>query len=81
MDRAEVGGAVFLALYIATMAFALALRNRGFTEIGSGGVRVQDLASVSEGVASDDASMEVLTDLIEEVDDLWAWRERSQGDN
>jgi hypothetical protein len=76
--RVEVGAVVFLGLYLATMAFALALQNRGFTEIGSSGVRAQDLATAVERVASEDASMELLTDLIEEVDDLRAWRERSE---
>ena len=37
--RVEVGAAVFIALYLATMAFVLALHNRGFTEIGTSGVR------------------------------------------
>jgi hypothetical protein len=76
--RVEVGAAVFLGLYIATMALALALQNRAFTEIGTGGVRAQDLATASERVASDDAAMEVLMDLSKEVNDLQAWRERSQ---
>jgi hypothetical protein len=56
--RVEVGAAVFFGLYVAPMAFALALQNRGFTEIGSGGIRAQDLATASESVASEDASME-----------------------
>jgi hypothetical protein len=34
--RVEVGGAVFLGLYIATIALSLALHNRGFTEFGAG---------------------------------------------
>jgi hypothetical protein len=34
--RVEVGGAVFIGLYVATMALSLALHNRGFTEFGSG---------------------------------------------
>jgi hypothetical protein len=48
--RVEVGAAVFLGLYIAMMAFALALQNRAFTDIGTGGVRARDLATVSERV-------------------------------
>jgi hypothetical protein len=68
--RVEVGAAVFLGLYIATMAFALALRNRGFTEIGSSGFKAQDLAAVSEDAVSGDVSMELLAELREEVDDL-----------
>src|ERR1700758_643205 len=43
--RLEVGGALFVGLYIAAMALALALQNRGFTEIGNGGIRAQDMAA------------------------------------
>src|ERR1700742_3338156 len=46
--RVEVGGAVFVGLYVATIALALALRNRGFTVFGSGGVRAQSLAQDSD---------------------------------
>jgi hypothetical protein len=35
--RLEVGGAIFVGLYVITMAFVLALQNRAFTEIGTGG--------------------------------------------
>lgn len=77
--RVEVGGAVFLGLYVGTMAFALALRNRGFTEIGSGGIRAQDLAAASDEVAAEvDASSELLTDLIDEIDELRAMRKEGQ---
>lgn len=75
--RVEVGAAVFLGFYLATLAFALSLQNRGFTEIGTGGVRAQDLATTSERVVADDALMEVLADLAKEVNDLQVWRERS----
>ena len=44
--RAEVGAAVFFALYLATMALVLAMHNRAFTELGTGGVRASDLASL-----------------------------------
>jgi hypothetical protein len=76
--RVEVGAAVFFGLYVATMAFALALQNRGFTEIGSGGIRAQDLAAVSENVVAQDVSMELLTGLVEEIDALRAQREGRQ---
>jgi hypothetical protein len=68
--RIEVGAAVSFALYVAGMAFALALRNRGFTEIGSGGIRARDLEAVSAGAISGEAPMEVLMDLTEEIDRL-----------
>lgn len=77
--RVEVGGTVFLGLYVGTMAFALALRNRGFTEIGSGGIRAQDLAAASDEVAAEvDASSELLTDPIDEIDELRAMRKGGQ---
>jgi hypothetical protein len=76
--RVEVGAAVFFGLYVATMAFALALQNRGFTEIGTGGVRARNLAAVSEDVIAEDVSMELLEEVREEVGDLRSWRERSE---
>jgi len=68
--RVEVGAAVFGSLYVASMAFALSLHKRGFTEIGSGGVRAQDLETVSAGALSEEATMEVLMDLTGEMDRL-----------
>jgi hypothetical protein len=43
--RIEVGAAAFLGLYLISMAFALALNNRGFSEIGMSGLKAQDLAN------------------------------------
>ena len=48
--RVEVGAAVFFGLYLATMAFVLALQNRGFTEIGAGGIRARELAEASQAL-------------------------------
>jgi hypothetical protein len=76
--RVEVGTAVFFGLYIATMTLALALRNRGFTEIGTAGIRARDLAAVSENVVSEDVSMELLEEVMNEVSDLRSWREESE---
>jgi hypothetical protein len=59
--RVEVGGAVFAALYVVALAFALALRNRGFTEIGTAGIRAQDLATVPDLISTQEASMELLS--------------------
>jgi hypothetical protein len=75
--RLEVGGAVFLGLYVAAMALTLALHNRGFTEFGSGGVKARGLPAVSEEAFSGDFAMELLEDMREEVDDLQV---RLQGD-
>lgn len=49
--RLEVGAAIFLGLYLASMTFVLALNNRGFSEIGMRGVKAQDLGRGAEGRA------------------------------
>jgi hypothetical protein len=77
--RVEVGAAVFFGLYLATMAFTLALHNRGFTEIGSGGFKARDLAADSEEANFAAVAMELLAELREEVDDLQL-RRRGDGD-
>jgi len=77
--RVEVGAAVFFGLYVAMMAFALSLQNRGFTEIGSGGIRAQRLAAASgEDSVSEDVSMELITEVMDEVRELRTWREESE---
>ena len=76
--RVEVGGAVFIGLYVATMAFALALRNRGFTEFGRGGVRAESLAEDSDEALFGDYAMELLADLSEEVENLEGRLERAR---
>jgi hypothetical protein len=65
--RLEVGAAVFVGLYLATMAFVLALRNRGFTEIGGGSVRAQDLSAVS---GEEEVFMVAVADLADELQEL-----------
>jgi hypothetical protein len=79
--RVEVGGAVFLGLYVATMALSLALHNRGFTEFGSGGIRARDLAAVLEDTISAEASRELLDDVMHEVRELCVWREEIENVN
>ena len=66
--RVEVGIAVFLGLYVAALAFAIALQNRGFTEIGNSGVRAQDLASVSWEYVDAEVAAELLEDVAEQLD-------------
>lgn len=44
--RLEVGAASFTILYIAAMAFVLALGGRGFTEIGTQGLRATEVVEV-----------------------------------
>ena len=76
--RVEVGTAAFLGLYIAGMAFTLALHNRAFTEIGSAGVKARDLATVSEDAISEAVAAELLEEVMGEVRDLREWRKESQ---
>jgi hypothetical protein len=61
--RFEVGGAIFIGLYLVAMAFVLALQNRGFTEIGTGGIRATGLTSRS--LSADQDSREALRRAIE----------------
>lgn len=63
--RVEVGAAVFFGLYLVTMALVLAMHNRSFTEIGSGGIRAQDLAAASDGLVAESAAMELVEELAE----------------
>lgn len=76
--RVEVGMAVFFGLYLATIALALAVQNRGFTEIGSGGIRARGLTAASEEAAVEREDMDLIIDLADQVRDLQAWRERSE---
>ena len=75
--RMEVGAAVFFGLYAAAMALALALQNRGFTEIGSSGIKARDLSAVSEDVAAENISEELLAELVQQVDTLRLQVQRS----
>jgi hypothetical protein len=51
--RLEVGAALFVGLYLVSMAFVLALRNRGFSEIGTSGVRAHDLGRLPDMLAAE----------------------------
>jgi hypothetical protein len=74
--RVEVGAAVFLGLYLATMALVLAMHNRGFTEMGTGGIRARDLAEL-EGAAVDEFALEG----IEEIREMLVRREEREDVN
>jgi uncharacterized membrane protein len=65
--RVEVGAAVFFGLYLAAMALVLAMHNRAFTELGSGGVRAQDLA-VAEGVYLEETVLELIDEIHDSTD-------------
>lgn len=51
--RLEVGGALFIGLYLVSMAFVLAMRNHGFSEIGTSGVRAHDLGRLPDALAAE----------------------------
>jgi len=71
--RVEVGAAVFFALYLATMALVLAMHNRAFSELGTGGIRAQDLASLRGGDLD-----EFVLESVEEIRELMARREERE---
>jgi hypothetical protein len=64
--RAEVGGAIFICLYLASVAFVLALRNRGFTEIGTAGVKANRLDGLPEAVEELERSLRLLREIVKE---------------
>lgn len=65
--RMEVGGALFSGLYLASMAFVLALRNHAFSEIGTSGVRAHDLGRLSELAVADRRAIDDLAALFAEL--------------
>jgi hypothetical protein len=46
--RLEVGAACFALLYLATMAFLLALDGRGFAEFGTRGLRAVEVVRIAD---------------------------------
>ena len=64
--RAEVGSAIFICLYLASVAFVLALRNRGFTEIGTAGIRANRLDGLPEALAEQERSLKLLREIVKE---------------
>jgi hypothetical protein len=65
--RMEVGGALFAGLYLVTMAIVLALHNRGFSEIGTDGVKAHDLGRLPEAVAADRRTFAAVAALVAEL--------------
>jgi hypothetical protein len=74
--RVEVGSAVFFGLYLAAMALVLAMHNRAFTELGTGGVRAQDLA-VAEDTYFEEMVLEFIDEFHESTDPLKGGRHGS----
>lgn len=68
--RLEVGGAVFIGLYFLAMAFVLALRNRGFTEIGTDGIRAESLGDVPRSLLNQERALRILFEKVNEMGDL-----------
>jgi hypothetical protein len=65
--RLEVGGTIFVGLYLAATASVLALRNRAFVEFGSGAVKAQDLGDLSNTLLSQEHAMEILSGILYEM--------------
>ncbi|MBS1894007.1 MAG: hypothetical protein JST59_22130 [Actinobacteria bacterium] len=65
--RMEVGVAVFFGLYLAAMALVLALHNRAFTELGTGGFKARDL-SVAEDAYFEEMILEFIDEFHESTD-------------
>jgi hypothetical protein len=65
--RVEVGGALFAGLYLVAVALVLALHNRGFSEIGTDGVRAHDLGRLPEAVAADRRLFDDLAAVVAEL--------------
>jgi hypothetical protein len=70
--RLEVGGVIFAGLYLAAMAFVLALQNRAFTEIGTDGLRAQSLVDLPTALRTNERALQ---GLLEVLDEIWALRD------
>lgn len=62
--RLEVGGTIFVGLYLMAISIVLALQNRGFTEFGTAGVRSERLDEMSEAVLAQEDSMDLLSQIV-----------------
>ena len=67
--RLEVGGVIFVGLYVAGMSFVLALQNRAFTEFGYTGVKARSLRDLPEALLNQEQKLTVLSKFIDEVRD------------
>jgi hypothetical protein len=74
--RLEVGGVIFLGLYVVAMAFVLALQNRAFTEFGTGGVKAQSLRDLPASLLKQERAMKVLGEIIRDTGEPGDYRER-----
>lgn len=74
--RLEVAGAIFVGLYVVTMALVLALQNRAFTEFGTGGVRPGNLTDLPSALMTQEGALNVLYEVVDELGDLRDGRNR-----
>lgn len=76
--RLEVGAAVFTVTYVASLAFVLALGNRGFSELSATGVKARDLRgeTLDETIEEHDEILDTLSGSIAELRERGASLER-----
>lgn len=70
--RVEVGAAAFLGLYLVALAFVLALNNRGFSDIGTSGLKAQDIANRAQqrGIAEQKRALEGINTMVRDLEDF-----------
>jgi len=68
--RVEVGAGTFLGFYLVTMAFVLALSNRGFSEIGVNGLKAQDMANKAQqdAIQGHEELLKILREMMSEIE-------------
>jgi hypothetical protein len=70
--RIEIGAAAFLGLYLIALAFVLALNNRGFSEIGTSGLKAQDIANRAQqrGIAEQKKALERINTMVGDLEEF-----------
>jgi hypothetical protein len=70
--RIEIGTAAFLGIYLVGMAFALALNNRGFTDIGTSGLKAQDIANRAQqrGIEEQRKALDGMSTMVGDLEDF-----------
>lgn len=70
--RIEVGAAAFLGFYLVSIAFVLAMNNRGFSEIGMSGMKAQDLANRGQqrALAEHENALESVGTMVTELEEF-----------
>jgi hypothetical protein len=67
--RLEVGGAIFVGLYLAAMSFVLALQNRAFTELGTNGIKARSLRDLPSSLLKQERALTVLSEVVRAMGD------------